>query len=120
MSQHVDDLTFRLERLGRSGAFVKTRQHRVEIGTQRLTNSINQVLKKSHQAFTRVAHTLDALSPLAVLERGYAICQTADGRVVREASAVAKDETVTVRLHRGRLEAKVLGKQETSGGELDH
>lgn len=119
MSQRVDELTFRLEQLGRSGTFVKTRQHRVEICTQRLTNSINQVLKKSHQAFTRVAHTLDALSPLAVLERGYAICQAADGHVVREASQVAVEETVTVRLHRGRLEAKVLGKQETTGGELD-
>src|SRR5262249_3322930 len=103
MSQRVDDLTFRLEQLGRSGAFVKARQHRVEIGTQRLTNSINQVLKKSHQAFTRVAHTLEALSPLAVLERGYAICQAADDHVVRDASAVAVDDTVTVRLHRGRL-----------------
>ena len=119
MSQRVDDLTFRLEQLGRSGTFVKTRQHRVEIATQRLTNSINQVLKKSHQSFTRVAHTLDALSPLAVLERGYAICQSGDGHVVREASAVAIDETVTVRLHRGRVEAKVLSKQETPGGELD-
>ena len=119
MSQRVDDLTFRLEQLGRSGTFVKTRQHRVEIATQRLTNSINQVLKKSHQSFTRVAHTLDALSPLAVLERGYAICQSGDGHVVREASAVAIDETVTVRLHRGSLEAKVLSKQETTGGELD-
>ena len=119
MSQRVDDLTFRLEQLGRSGAFVKTRQHRVEICTQRLTNSINQVLKKSHQAFTRVAHTLDALSPLAVLERGYAICQAADGHVVRDASQVVVEETVTVRLHRGRLEAKVLAKQETTGGELD-
>ena len=119
MSQRVDDLTFRLEQLGRSGTFVRTRQHRIEICTQRLTNSINQVLKKSHQAFTRVAHTLDALSPLAVLERGYAICQSDDGHVVREASAVAIDETVTVRLHRGRLEAKVVSKQETTGGELD-
>ena len=79
---------------------------------QRLSNAMNQRLKRWHQAFARIAHTLDALSPLAVLERGYAICLTPEGQVVRSAEAVAVDSTVNVRLHKGSIGAKVISKKE--------
>jgi exodeoxyribonuclease VII large subunit len=110
MGQRVDDLTFRLEQTGRSGAFVKARAHRVEISEQRLSNAVHQRLRRWHQAFARIAHTLDALSPLAVLERGYAICLTPDGGVVRSAEMVEVDDTVNVKLRSGSLTAKVTGK----------
>jgi exodeoxyribonuclease VII large subunit len=68
-------------------------------------------LTKSQQAFTRIAHTLDALSPLAVLERGYSVCLTPDGRVIRSADRVELDSSIQVRLHRGSLVAKVTSKE---------
>jgi len=110
--QRVDDLTFRLEQTGRTAAFIRTRAHRVELGEQRLSGAIHRSLKIWHQSFARIAHTLDALSPLAVLERGYAICLTPEGRVIRSADSVAIDSDVKVRLHEGSLLAKVTGKQE--------
>jgi exodeoxyribonuclease VII large subunit len=110
MSQRVDDLTFRLEKTGSSGALTAARAHRVEKCESRLEASIHQRLKKWHQAFAACAHTLDALSPLAVLDRGYAICLTPDGRVVRSAEDVEVGSDVKVRLHEGRLSAKVTGK----------
>src|SRR5205823_5536277 len=111
LSQRVDDLAFRLEQAGRAGTFIRTRAHRVEICEQRLSAAIHQLLKKSHQTFAAAAHTLDALSPLAVLERGYAICLTPDGRVIRSADAVAVDQTVKVKLHQGSLSARVTAKE---------
>jgi exodeoxyribonuclease VII large subunit len=110
MTQRVDDLTFRLEQIGRSGVFTRTRGHRVEIAERRLASAIHQSLKKWHQSFARTAHTLDALSPLAVLERGYSICLTPEGKVVRSAEDVQIDSEVKVRLHEGSLTAKVSGK----------
>lgn len=110
MSQRVDDLTFRLEQTGRSRAFIRTRRHRVEICEQQLSAAIHQRLKKWHQAFAGIAHTLDALSPLAVLERGYAICLTPEGEVVRSAASVNVGADVKVQLHEGRLSAKVTKK----------
>ena len=51
---------------------------------------------------------LTSLSPIAVLERGYAICQDAmTGAVVTDASQVARGDEVRVRLWRGRLGATV-------------
>ena len=111
MIQRVDDLTFRIEQLGRAGAFIRSRTHRLAICEQRLVIAVQQRLRKWHQAFGRIAHTLDALSPLAVLERGYAICLAPDGRVVRSADAVEVDQTVKVKLHQGSLSARVTAKE---------
>jgi exodeoxyribonuclease VII large subunit len=112
MTQRVDDLLFRLEQFGRTMTFINARAHRVEICEQRLSAAMQQRLQKWHQAFARIAHTLDALSPLAVLERGYAICLTPDGKVIRSAEAVGVDETVKVKLHQGSLSARVTSKTE--------
>jgi len=55
----------------------------------------------------RAAGKLDALSPLAVLGRGYALVQTASGEVVRDAASVTLDQSLRVRLHHGELEVEV-------------
>jgi exodeoxyribonuclease VII large subunit len=111
MSQRVDDLSFRLEQFARTKAFISARVHRIQICEQRLSAAVQQRLKKWHQAFARIAHTLDALSPLAVLERGYAICLTPDEKVIRSAEAVEVEETVKVKLHQGSLTARVTSKE---------
>ncbi|TML88381.1 MAG: exodeoxyribonuclease VII large subunit [Actinobacteria bacterium] len=50
---------------------------------------------------------LDALSPVRVLERGYAVVRTADGTVVRRASQVSTGDALTVGLAHGRLGTRV-------------
>ncbi|MDX6611121.1 MAG: exodeoxyribonuclease large subunit [Blastocatellia bacterium] len=53
------------------------------------------------------AAALDAMSPLAVLERGYAIAQDANGRVVRDAAAVSPGDALRLRLWKGTLKCRV-------------
>ena len=54
------------------------------------------------------AARLEALSPLAVLARGYAVCRTADRSVVvRDAAAVSPGQSVRITLHRGELNCEV-------------
>ena len=109
--QRVDDLAFRLEQLGRTGTFIRTRAHRMEICEQRLSAAIHQRLRIGHHAFAAIAHTLEALSPLAVLDRGYAICLTSDGQVIRSAKTIDVGQTVKVKLHEGNLSAQVTAKE---------
>jgi exodeoxyribonuclease VII large subunit len=52
---------------------------------------------------TPLAAQLHQLSPLRVLERGYAIVQDAGGRVVRDSKAAPKGAGLGVRLAKGRL-----------------
>jgi exodeoxyribonuclease VII large subunit len=51
--------------------------------------------------------SLDALSPLAVLHRGYAIAQRNDGRLIRDTEDVSVGDSINVRVAKGRLTAEV-------------
>ena len=50
---------------------------------------------------------LDTVSPLATLDRGYAIVTTADGQVLHDAQQVQSGDQVTARLAQGRLRCTV-------------
>jgi exodeoxyribonuclease VII large subunit len=118
LGQRLDDLSLRLEQAGRGRAFIRTRAHRVELCEQQMAAAIYRALRNWHQSFARTAHTLDALSPLAVLERGYAICLTPEGAVIRSADDVEIGSDVDVRLHKGSLSARVISKMSAGEGEI--
>jgi len=55
------------------------------------------------------AAALDAMSPLKVLERGYAIAHNAQGQVVRDASTMTAGDELRLRLWKGSLDCRVEG-----------
>lgn len=61
-----------------------------------------------------LAGRLDALSPLAVLSRGYAIARDEQGRVLKEAGAVRPGDLLNVLLHKGEVACRV---EKSEGGE---
>ena len=74
----------------------------------RLGAAIARTRHALHADLSAAAARLDALSPLAVLGRGYAVCWNADRTaIVRDASSVAAGATVQVTLERGDLECEV-------------
>ncbi len=56
-----------------------------------------------------IAHVTQ-LSPLRILDRGYAIVSNSEGRIVKGPEDVAVDETVDMRVAKGRIRARVTGK----------
>ncbi len=63
---------------------------------------------RQHQArLGLAAGRMDALSPLAILRRGYAICRDESGTIVRDAAAVHVGQQVGVDLARGGLRCRV-------------
>src|SRR3984885_12998927 len=57
--------------------------------------------------WSRARARLEALSPLAVLSRGYALVYSADGRLLRAAAETSAGQTIRARLGRGTVEADV-------------
>ena len=81
---------------------------RIEDQSQRLTRAGAARLMRGDHSLTRLAATLDALSPLKVLSRGYSITSdSATGAVIQQASEVPIGALIETRLLAGRLFSRV-------------
>jgi exodeoxyribonuclease VII large subunit len=69
-----------------------------------------ELARRTERVRTRYDHAVERLhaaSPLAILERGYAVVTGPDGAVLREAAALEAGDRLRVRLARGALGARV-------------
>ena len=75
---------------------------------QRLSRAMPWALNGKKQQLRTVAGTLDTLSPLAILSRGYSIIETVPGgTIVKDAQAVQAGDRIRARLAEGRLSCLV-------------
>jgi exodeoxyribonuclease VII large subunit len=65
-------------------------------------------MERSRATRNALEGRLHALSPLAVLDRGYSLTFTPQGQLVRESSAVTTGETLMTRLARGTVTSTVV------------
>ncbi|HLN97645.1 MAG TPA: exodeoxyribonuclease VII large subunit [Pyrinomonadaceae bacterium] len=70
-------------------------------------SGMEREMEEARNRLGLAAASLDALSPLAVLQRGFAVAQTADGRLLRDASRVSIGDSLKVRLAKGSLGTRV-------------
>ncbi len=115
MRRLLQDRRERLRWLGGRAALVspatRLTQHAVRLGNleQRLERAARETLRRAREGLSPLVRTLHAVSPLATLERGYAIVSTVDGQILRDAAAAQPGLVIEARLARGRLRAKVEG-----------
>ncbi|HUA22968.1 MAG TPA: exodeoxyribonuclease VII large subunit [Steroidobacteraceae bacterium] len=132
-AQRLDDLEQRLA--GAATAVLHTRRHRLSEAYTRLVQRSPEVLARecgrreevlrarlqhvTEQYLSRLWHrvalaekTLDTVSPLATLARGFAIVTRADGTLLTDAASVPAGEEIEARLASGRLRAKVTGSRD--------
>ena len=57
-------------------------------------------------------HSLKALSPVAILERGYALVFDSSGKLVKNSNQVNSGELISTKLAHGELTARVEKKRE--------
>jgi exodeoxyribonuclease VII large subunit len=69
-------------------------------------------IETARQKLGMAATALDAMSPLRVLERGYAIAQNEAGNIVREAKTVSAGDALRLRLWQGSVDCRVEGTDE--------
>ncbi len=139
-SQRLDELAFRSEaglrsRLRRTdGRLTVTVAHlgrhnpqqrlrddhrRLELLQSRLERASslrrNTVVRRTETA----AHRLEALSPLRVLERGYALVYGPEGTLLRNAESIPGGTVIRARLAQGELRARVLSAENTSSSHRE-
>ena len=87
--------------------YLEQRRKTVTLLSTRLRAAQQQRLHRSRQQFVGLTAKLDAMSPLKVLSRGYALAAKADGTLVRSASQVAPGDRLSITLHEGSITATV-------------
>lgn len=101
------DLCARLAQVS-PAALLRDRGLRHAALTQRLGHAIQAELARASHRMHLAQRTLDAVSPLATLDRGFAVVTlAATGRVVADAAQLAIGDDVQGRLARGRFRASV-------------
>lgn len=93
-------------------AIIQDRCMRVDLLQEKLYSAMQRPLERQEQRFAALSATLDAMSPLKVLGRGYALAQKQDGTLLRVSSQIEIGEKVTVQLGQGRLHCMVENKEE--------
>ena len=126
--QKVDDLTYRLER-GERQALELTRRRwetlaaavrhydlrrvlagirgELDAGTAAVAAAMRNQLLQNKVRIERMARALETLSPLAILDRGYALVFDASGQLVKDAAQVKRGDEIKARVARGEILATV-------------
>lgn len=101
-----------LQRLQRAHPGTRLRQQaqRLDELDMRLRRAGEAALTRIRQRLLLAQRGLDSISPLATLERGYAIVTGADGSALQDAASVKVGDLIEARLTRGTLQARVTGK----------
>ena len=85
--------------------YVKHRRSALDQYAQRLIHVENLNITHCRQRFTEQTAKLDAMSPLKVLTRGYALAQDDNGKILRSVGDVTPGDKLTVTLRDGTLTA---------------
>ena len=88
-------------------AYVQDKRMELVHVQQRLGDLSAGLLARKRQRFAALTASLDAMSPLKVLGRGYAMAQNSEGEVLKSYRDVAPGDRVSVTLGEGGFTAKV-------------
>ncbi|TDT42981.1 exodeoxyribonuclease VII large subunit [Halospina denitrificans] len=89
-------------------------QQRVSDLGERLSLSINTRLRRERERYRGLASQLDLVSPLATLERGYAIAEKPGGDILRDPESINPGDPLRLRLAHGALQCTVDSVEKTS------
>ena len=96
-------------------AYFDLRRVELDYTRSRLIAAGERYLVSRRQAFAQCAAALDAMSPLKVLGRGYAVASDAAGTVLRSAGQVQPGDAIRVQLQDGALHCTVNNREEAHG-----
>jgi len=88
--------------------YLDQRRKSLDMIKNRMISAQNTGINRKKQRYIALVSKLDAMSPLKVLTRGYAMAQKEDGQVIRSVQQVQSNETISVMLSDGSFDAAVI------------
>lgn len=88
--------------------YVDERKTALSGADERLTAAFRNLIAAKKERYVFLGASLDAMSPLGVLSRGYSIARGPDGKVLRDSESVSPGDEVELRLHKGEIKCCVM------------
>ena len=118
LSRHLKDSRRHLNILAQSPSLISPEQYlhqrrnAMELFQNRLHSAQTQLVQRNRQRFVGLTAKLDAMSPLKVLTRGYAMACNENKEVVRSVKQTAPNEKLTICVSDGVIDTLVIGMKE--------
>jgi len=113
MAHRLEQYRRRLDRVAKSrvmtepGAYFRDKRMLLDYQSERLVRGMERNVAGRREQLARLAAGLDAMSPLKVLGRGYAIARNEDGNLLTRVEQTAPGEKLTLRLSNGTVDCRV-------------
>jgi exodeoxyribonuclease VII large subunit len=91
-------------------ARIRNDRQRLDELTHRTGVALSHQMKLERSQLFGLVRRLEALSPLAILQRGYAVVSTADGSIVHSAGQINPGDRLDIRVHEGQFPVEVAEK----------
>lgn len=105
MSQQLDKLKSKRV-LTTPTAYIDNRRIELDRMQDRLASLTQRGIDNKKRAYVRLAASLDAMSPLKVLSRGYAVAQDENKRIIKSVNDISAGDRITLTLCDGTVSCK--------------
>lgn len=89
-------------------AKIKSSQNRINVDSMKLINSIGRNIEKNKKTYLQNINTLEAVSPLSVLARGYSIVTDEKSNIIISSSELNPNQKIKARFKEGEVLAEVI------------
>ena len=94
-------------------AYLDRKEKDLQLLKSRMISAQERTISAGNARFVSCVAKLDAMSPLKVLSRGYAMAQTGDGKLLRSVHQVNPGDSIFIDISDGTITASVLNAKET-------
>ena len=94
-------------------AYLDRKEKDLQLLKSRMISAQERMISAGNARFLSCVAKLDAMSPLKVLSRGYAMAQTGDGKLLRSVHQVNPGDSIFINISDGTITASVLSAKET-------
>tara|TARA_B100000902_G_scaffold49100_1_gene56049 strand:+ start:251 stop:1600 length:1350 start_codon:yes stop_codon:yes gene_type:complete len=91
-------------------AKIKSHQDKVKLHSVNLLNAMNLSIEQKNKTYLKNISTLEAVSPLSVLARGYSIITDKKNKIISSSSQLSLNQEINASFKKGKILARVVEK----------
>lgn len=92
----------------------KNSEEKLQRLSRSLNRAMNSALSQKQKEFSGLLSTLEALSPLKIMDRGYSLAYTAEGELIKKVAQVKPERKIHVKLSDGNIKCVVTEIEESA------